>query len=106
MLLRPSAIFGPVSNLRSEHSRSIPDVASASRSDSLLAGVRVPEIPVNAQFPTGIELQARAQSGKGAGGPDGWTADETKHLPCQTLEVLAQLFEQVATVGDATVQFQ
>ena len=62
-----------------EHAHSIPDLPS--RTDSLLDGVRVPEIRVNIKFPTGIELQDRAQSGTGTGGPDGWAADEIKHLP-------------------------
>ena len=60
-------------------SHSVPDWAS--RTSSLLAGARVPETPVNIRCPTGIELQARAQSGSGAAGPDGWSADEIKHLP-------------------------
>ncbi|CAL1171905.1 unnamed protein product, partial [Cladocopium goreaui] len=53
-----------------DHARSVPDLAS--RTSSLLAGARVPETPVNIRCPTGIELQARAQSGSGAAGPDGW----------------------------------
>ena len=49
---------------------------------------------------------SRAQSGKGTGGPDGWAADEIKHLPFQTFEILSQLFEQFATIGEVPLQFQ
>ena len=87
-----------------DHARSVPDLAS--RTSSLLAGARVPETPVNIRCPTGIELQARAQSGSGAAGPDGWSADEIKHLPLETFESLSQLFTQFASSGEVPIQLQ
>jgi hypothetical protein len=61
---------------------------------------------VNIRCPTGIELQARAQSGSGAAGPDGWSADEIKHLPLETFESLSQLFIQFASSGEVPIQLQ
>lgn len=79
--------------------------ASHERQEALLEGVEMSQT-VQISFPTGIQLQSRAQSGSGAAGPDGWKASEIKHLPLNAFETMADLFQIFVTDGNIPIQLQ
>ena len=55
------------------------------RRAELMNGVVKSDLANRLKFPTGIELQSRAQEAAGCAGTDGWSAQEIKHLPLGTL---------------------
>ena len=62
------------------------------RKATLLAGVPLPQNPVQISFPTGVQMRARAQDSSGSSGPDAWNSSEVKHLPLDVFDTLAELF--------------
>ena len=80
--------------------------AFTSRQAALLAGVPPPQQTVDLPFPTGLQLQAAAADGRGAAGPDNWSADEIKFLPLDAFNTVAQLFKDFAQHGEVPRQFR
>lgn len=69
-------------------------------------GVVKSDLANRLKFPTGIELQSRAQEAAGCAGTDGWSAQEIKHLPLGTFKRLAKLFEEFAEKGEIPTQLR
>ena len=74
------------------------------RTEALLAGVPAKN-PVQFDYPTGVQLMARAQNATGGPSFDGWDAGEIKFFPLQVFDLIASFFLHCIETGQIPKQF-